>query len=166
MVLDTITVHPEQPSNKYIINCTARGRTYLDWIEDFKQDADTSSAHVVGFNYRGIGNSTGSIISQEDIVDDIVAQVKHLMGKGAQPKDICLYGLCLGGGFAALAAAKIKEENIQVKVYLSRTFKRFDNVITSLVLPRKHDSLPVYILKCIALPVLVLIVMGYKLYSL
>lgn len=165
-ILDTLYVRPEKPSGNYIINCAARGRTYLDWIEDLNKDAQTSNATVIGFNYRGIGKSTGKLITQQDAVDDIIAQVKHLIqDEQVAPQKICLYGLCLGGAFAALAAAELKKENINVRLYLSRTFKRFDDTVIGLVLPRQYDKWPIYLLKLIFFPVLLIVSFAFKCYS-
>lgn len=166
VVLDTLFVKPENPSGKYIINCAARGRTYLDWIKDLSSDAEASNATMVGFNYRGIGKSTGTIITQQDVIDDIIAQVKHLIqDKNVHPKDICLYGLCLGGGFAALAAAQLKKENIEVKLYLSRSFKQFDNVIIDLLFPRKYDKWYILVAKLIFFIPILIVAICFKIYS-
>lgn len=165
IVLDTVFIKPNNPSGKYIINCAARGRSYLDWLGDMTRDADMTNATVVGFNYRSLGLSSGTLISQQDVIDDIVAQVKYLIKeKHAAPKDINLYGLCLGGAFATLAAAQLKKEGIDVKLYVSRTFKRFDQTIVDLVMPRKYDNWPVYILKILFFPLLLPISFLFKAY--
>ncbi len=165
VVLDSIYIAPPKPSSKYVINCAARGRSYLDWIGDMEQDAIATQANVVGFNYRGIGQSSGQLIRQQDIIDDIVAQVKFLINeKKVDPNDITLYGLCLGGAFAALAAAELKKEGIDVKLYFSRSFKRFDQTIIDLVMPRKYDKWPTYIGKILFLPLLLPLSFLFKAY--
>lgn len=164
--LDTVLIQPQNPSGKYIINCAARGRSYLDWIGDMKKDADLNEATVIGFNYRGMVNSSGMMVNQMDAADDIIAQVKYLIEhEKVNPTDITLYGLCLGGALASLAAAELEKENISVKLYMSRSFKRFDQTIADLLLPRKYDSDSIYLIKLTFYPVLWFLTTGFKVYS-
>lgn len=82
--LDTFEVkhklqeHIESQYQKYIINLVGNGMCYEHIIGDIKEDAKALKANVVGFNLRGVGQSTGKAKSKEDLVIDGIAQVQLL----------------------------------------------------------------------------------------
>lgn len=108
--LDTFEVrHRPQESidpkyQKYIINLVGNGMCYEHIIDDIKEDSKALKANVIGFNLRGVGQSTGKAKSSEDLVADGIAQVQRLLDQGVSPQNITLKGHSLGAGVASLVA--------------------------------------------------------------
>lgn len=58
---------------KYIINLVGNAECYENYIHVMKQDAIDLDANVVGFNFRGVGQSSGKAKSRDDLVVDGIA---------------------------------------------------------------------------------------------
>lgn len=90
--LDTFEIKHNSQENidpkyqKYIINLVGNGMCYEHIIHDMKEDANALKANVIGFNLRGVGQSTGKAKSRDDLVTDGIAQVQRLLDQGVSPK--------------------------------------------------------------------------------
>src|SRR5690606_14520060 len=78
-VQHTSQISSEPKYQKYIINFLGNNGCYEELISEMKEDARDLQANVVGFNLRGVGQSTGKVTSKQDIVIDGVAQVQRLL---------------------------------------------------------------------------------------
>jgi len=133
--LDTVEMcYPAyQKSKKYIIYGWGRSDCYEKRLFRLASDALNLNAHIVSFNFRGVGFSRGCPYNQEDVIEDYIAQVRRLIiDKNVKPENITLHGHSLGGGVAILALDKIRKENKwHCKIRNDRSFNNLINVSSS-----------------------------------
>tara|TARA_R110002110_G_scaffold383245_2_gene594584 strand:+ start:17478 stop:18848 length:1371 start_codon:yes stop_codon:yes gene_type:complete len=132
--IDTIEMcYPaNQDSDKYIIYGWGRSDCYEKRLYRLASDALNLNAHIVSFNFRGVGHSSGCPYSEDDMAQDYVAQIKRLvLDKKVKPENIILHGHSLGGGAAILALAKAKENGWHCKIRNDRSFRNLIDVSTS-----------------------------------
>lgn len=108
---------------KFVITCLARDQNYINLLKDLKYTATHLEATAICFNYRGIDQSRGIVWTEQDMIDDVLAQVQRLIDLGAKPENICLDGMCLGGAIATLAASQLHCQNCPVKLNNERSFR-------------------------------------------
>ncbi|KTD44759.1 alpha/beta hydrolase [Legionella oakridgensis] len=146
-VLDSVALSAESEQDKpmaerkFVIVCLANGQSYIDWLKDFNVSAKEIGCTIIGFNYRGIDYSQGMIWTQNNMVDDTIAQVKRLLALGAKAENIGLEGMCVGGVVATIAAAKLHDEGLKVKLYNERSFRSAPHLLAGTVLPDAQSSL-------------------------
>lgn len=114
---------------KYIINFVGNGDCYENHMQDMKQDAEELQAHVVGFNLRGVGRSTGRAQSKDQLVIDGIAQVQRLLDQGISPQNITLKAHSLGAGVASLVTKHFHDLGQPINLFSSRSFSSVTNVI-------------------------------------
>ncbi|WP_133128509.1 alpha/beta hydrolase family protein [Legionella nagasakiensis] len=145
-VLDSVALSAESEQDKpmaerkFVIVCLANGQSYIDWLKDFNFSAKEIGCTVIGFNYRGIDYSQGMIWTQNNMIDDAIAQVKRLLALGAKAENIGLEGMCVGGAVATIAAAKLHEEELKVKLYNERSFRSVPRFLAGTVLPNAKSN--------------------------
>lgn len=122
-----IPLNPEH--QKYIINFVGNGMCYEDIINQMKDDARDLKTNVIGFNLRGVGQSTGQAKSKEDLVTDGIAQVQRLLDQGVSPENITLKGHSLGAGIASLVTKHFHELRQPINVFNSRSFSSITNFL-------------------------------------
>lgn len=129
---------------KYIINLVGNGMCYEHITVDMLEDAEALQANVVGFNHRGVGQSTGKAKSSNDLVIDCIAQVQRLLDKGVSPQNITLKGHSLGAGVASLAAQHFHQLGQPINIFNSRSFSTITNfVVGHIRLERDAFGLPI-----------------------
>jgi pimeloyl-ACP methyl ester carboxylesterase len=122
--LDTVTLQSlHRNPKKHIIYGWGRHSCYEFHLARLARDALNMDAKIVTFNYGGIGYSQGTILREQDIVDDYVFQVKRLLQQGVKADDIWLHGHSMGGATAILAAAQLHQEAHKVHVFADRTYR-------------------------------------------
>ncbi|MFI4919022.1 MAG: glycosyltransferase family 88 protein [Legionellales bacterium] len=145
-VLDSVEVsaadEEKKPMSerKFVVACMVRDQNYLSWIKDFNATAQKIACTVIGFNYRGICYSKGMVWTQNNMIDDVLAQVDRLLELGAKPENIGLEGQCLGGAVATIAAASLHERGLKVKLYNERSFRSLPRFVTGLILPGLNSN--------------------------
>lgn len=121
-----------QEDRYYRIHC---GNNTANCSRFFTELATLSKRHpelkTITYNHPGVEGSDGITMSKDDLVNALYAQVKTLIKNGANPKNIELSGFSIGAATAALTAAKLKEEGIEVNLYNDRTFSTMGNVVTN-----------------------------------
>ena len=133
-VLDTLEIkHKSQAEatpfyDKYIICFAGNGMTYEDSIAGMHTDANELKSNVIGFNYRNVGLSTGSVKSKDDLVTDGIAQVQRLLDARVSPNNITLKGHSLGAGIATLVAKHFHDLGIRINLFNGRSFSSLTNV--------------------------------------
>jgi pimeloyl-ACP methyl ester carboxylesterase len=140
-VLETVELKPNQEIEKsaheqsYIIKFNGNGMLYQDALREFSCDANKLKTTVIGFNYRGVGNSTKIPSTFNDLITDGIAQVQRLLDKGIDSKRITLDGLSLGGGVATMVASHF--HNIGKPIYLwnDRSFASISKAAAGMVAP-------------------------------
>ncbi|MCS5709252.1 alpha/beta fold hydrolase [Candidatus Berkiella cookevillensis] len=131
--LDTIEMcHPwHQRSKKYVVYGWGRSDCYEKNLERLATDTLNLRVHVLSFNYRGVGHSSGQPYTENDVAQDYYQQVKRLIcEKNIKPEDIYCYGHSLGGAISILAVDKLRKEGYPVKIYNDRSFHHLINVST------------------------------------
>lgn len=145
--LDTFEVKHNDQNNlapehqKYIVNFVGNGMCYEHIIRDMKSDAAALKANVVGFNLRGVGKSTSSPQSKDDLVTDGIAQVQRLLDQGVSPQNITLKGHSLGASIATLVAQHFHQQGQPVNLFNSRSFSSITNfLVGNIRLARDEDG--------------------------
>ncbi|EHL30421.1 alpha/beta fold hydrolase [Legionella drancourtii] len=148
--LDTFEVQHEsqikiEPKyQKYIINLVGNGMCYEGIIADMMNDAMLLQANVVGFNFRGVGQSTSRAKSRNDLVADGIAQVQRLLAQGVSPQNITLKGHSLGAGVASLVAQHFHQLGQPINLFNSRSFSTITNFLVGHIrLERDKDGLAI-----------------------
>lgn len=140
--LDTLEITHESQKNlskelqKYIINFVGNDDFYESHMnrkfiqcDDAQLNAVALQSNVVGFNYRGVGQSTGQPRSKDDLVTDGIAQVQRLLNEGVSSKNITLYGHSLGGSVASLVAQYFHGQGHPINLFNDRSFSSTSNFI-------------------------------------
>ncbi len=146
-VLDSVAVSTAKEKKlpmserTFVITCLANGQNYISWLKDLKSTVQEIGCTAICFNYRGIDYSQGMIWTEENMIDDVLAQVKNLLALGAKPEHIGLEGTCLGGGVATLAAARLHEDGLRVKLHNERAFRSIPRTLAGTFLPGVKQSL-------------------------
>jgi pimeloyl-ACP methyl ester carboxylesterase len=89
------------------------------------------NVNVIGFNYRGVADSTGLACSSDDLIIDGIAQVQRLIDRGVDPEKIVLRGNSLGGAVAALVGQHFHKRDQKVSVFSARSFSTITNAIVA-----------------------------------
>lgn len=140
-VLDSVAVsaasEKDKPisERKFVIACLANSQSYIKWLRDFKYSAEQIGCTVIGFNYRGIDYNKGKIWTESNMIDDIMSQVLILIENGAKPENIGLEGMCVGGAAATIAASKLHEQGIKVKLYNERSYRSTARFLVGWIFP-------------------------------
>jgi hypothetical protein len=134
-ILDTVEINHLDKANilpkqqQYIINFVGTNGTYEGSMDQMADDAKALQCNVVGFNFRGVMNSTGKPKSADDLVTDGIAQVQRLLDKGVDPQNITLKGHSLGAGIATLVAKHFHDNKKKINLFNGRSFSSITNVV-------------------------------------
>lgn len=114
---------------------------YIEELMALAKDQAFRSCHFVGFNFRGVMQSTGSVWTEQDWVNDVLALVEHFRSKGIPLENILLRGQSLGGAIMTLAAAQLYEKEQRttslgqkiacVKLINERSFSSLPSVVAT-----------------------------------
>ncbi|KTD79411.1 alpha/beta hydrolase family protein [Legionella waltersii] len=125
---------------KFVLTCIARDQNFISWIKDLNYTATKLGATAISFNYRGVDLSRGMVWTENNMVDDVMAQVQRLIFLGAKPENICLDGMCLGGAVATLAAAKLHKMAMRVKLNNERSFRSLPLLVFGFIVPELQTA--------------------------
>jgi effector protein SdbA len=163
--LDSVAVAGPGENNKpmglrkFVIACMPRDENYLKWLKDFNHSANTIGCTVIGFNYRGVDRSRGWLWTQNNMINDVMAEANRLLLLGAKPENIGLEGTCIGGNIATLAAAKLHQEGKAVKLYNERSTRSIPRFLLGFLWPKSgNNSWRTLAQKCLAFLAIYLIV--------
>lgn len=125
---------------KFIIACMARTQPYIATMSEFKSTAEKTDATVISFNYRGVDHSKGIVWTQENMVNDVLAQVQRLRDMGVPAENIGLEGMCAGALVATLAAAHLHERGDKVHLFNERAPRSIFWLTIGFILPDAQSS--------------------------
>jgi len=127
------------PSNKiYIIKFNGNGALYEYQVDSYIRDTKKLKCSVVGFNYRGVGESKGDPMSKSSLVIDGIAEVQRILDKGILPKNIVLDGVSLGGAVATLVAKHFHGKGFKINLFNDRSFSSISSTAVNMIL--REDS--------------------------
>lgn len=125
---------------KFVISCMARNQNYMYWLKDFYTSATQIGCTVIGFNYRGIDYSQGQARTQDDIINDALAQAQRLIQLGVAPEHIAFEGMSFGAAIATHAAAKMHEQGLRVSLYNERSYRSLVRLMIGYIVPEAQSS--------------------------
>jgi len=120
--ISTGSYHP------YIIVFGTNQKSYFWMQEIYQRFAYRVQANVILFDYPNVGNSTGTVYSQQQLVQAGMAQVNRLLRQGIQQNEIFLYGKSLGGAVSTLVASRYHS----ISVINDRSFSSLGNTIAAM----------------------------------
>jgi hypothetical protein len=114
------TIQPDQ--QQYLIHFVGNNMGYEDIVDEMEEDAKKLKCHVIGFNLRGVRQSTGHPTSAADLVTDGIAQVQRLLDVGVDAEHVNLKGFSIGAGVATLVAKHFHDQGKKVYLFADRPF--------------------------------------------
>lgn len=144
--LDTFEIKLKESANidarlqKYIINFVGNAMCYEHIIFSMKKEAIDYKVNVVGFNLRGVGESSGKARSKDDLVTDGIAQVQRLLDSGVSPQNIILKGHSLGAGIATLVTQHFHRLGKPINLFNSRSFSSITNFVVGHIRLERDSS--------------------------
>jgi pimeloyl-ACP methyl ester carboxylesterase len=120
---------PEPEKEKYIIYFNGNGICYEQMINQMVADAIELQCHCIGFNFRGVCQSTGVAKSKKDLINDGIAQVQFLLDQRVDPEHITLKGHSLGAAVATLVAKHMHDNGHKINIFNGRSFSTITNVV-------------------------------------
>ncbi|OGV27304.1 MAG: hypothetical protein A3F18_06765 [Legionellales bacterium RIFCSPHIGHO2_12_FULL_37_14] len=127
-------------TRKFIVSCMPRSNNYQKWLKQFRILSNETGATIIGFNYRGTGNSEGIVYNQKCMRQDALAEVGYLLSLGVKPENIALMGECVGANIATEVAGSLQENDIKVKLFSSRSFRSTSSLLEGRIHPTKQDK--------------------------
>lgn len=146
--LSTLEIRYQNDDNntdetKYVINFFGSRTLYESRIPEMIDDAHKLKCHVIGFNYRGISQSSGEAECTGNLLIDGIAQVQRILDRKVPPENITLKGESLGG-IAAPVALYFQQLGIELNVFLNRTFSNVTNVLVGQVRTNIFTDVPYF----------------------
>jgi effector protein SdbA len=145
-ILDSVEIAADGEAEKdldkrtFVIMCMPRSNSYMAWLKRLRIYAEQAETTYVAFNYRGVERSRGVIWTEDDMVDDALAQAQRLMLMGVKPENIAFEGECLGAAIATMAAAEMHKQGNKVNLFNARSFRSTFDLALYKILPGKSAS--------------------------
>lgn len=136
--LDSVLITPHKRISEgkagqgvYIILFQGRGEYYESRFRSMACQAHATGATILGFNPKGLNNSSGKTNKLLDLVEDGISVVKFLLNEGVNHKNIVLQGNSLGAGIQEMVAEHFKSNHgINFRQINSNSFKSLAAVVS------------------------------------
>jgi alpha/beta superfamily hydrolase len=114
---------------------------YFDGLKDLYENFNTS---ILLVNYRGVGESSGRVVTPNDLLADGYAIAMYAYKElSLDPAKIHFYGASMGGGVATNVVVRLEKEGYKpASVCIDRSY--------SYLMQTVHDMLPFDFLKAVA----------------
>lgn len=136
-VLDTLIISPrtkiKPEEKKYTIYFEGNATFYENRIYGMANETRNHQRTVIGFNYRGVGSSTGQTRSFNSMVEDGIAQVQRLLDEGATPENITVSGWSMGGAVATKVTEHFHQQGQKINLVNDRSFSNLINVLVGFI---------------------------------
>lgn len=136
-LLDTVEVKMNEDQDNsqhpYIIFLGGVGSCYERNLNLMVTLAETTNAVCIGFNPRGVCESTGAAYSKHDSLTDGIAQVQRLIDNGVNPGWIILKGESYGSAVAAEVGEYFHNKGLNIYVFCGRAFSSLSEEVSGLV---------------------------------
>lgn len=132
--------NPIRKSNKHLVMFLGRRLSAEDRIEEINYLAYKTGMHVHVMNYPRINDTKGMGYTEADLVRCGSAMINALLAKdsqivGVKPKDIVLFGNCIGASIAEATFQDFKRKNIRLSGrVLSNNYAYFKPGVRSILL--------------------------------
>ncbi|HTM63408.1 MAG TPA: alpha/beta hydrolase [Gammaproteobacteria bacterium] len=117
----------------YIVKFNGNGMHYNDLLTIHAETANRLDTNIIAFDYRGVGASTQTPTTFNDLVTDGIAQVQRLLDEGVDSEKITLDGTSLGGGVATMVAHHFHKIGKPVYLWNDRSFASISQAATGMV---------------------------------
>ena len=140
-VLKTMQITPkrqlEQPENerRYVVKFVGNMTQYEQMLNTFISEAANLNATIVGFNFRGVGNSTKTPHTFQELVTDGIAEIDRLLKNGVNPENITIDGISLGAAIATMVAAYFHQHGKCVYLFNDRSLSRISAAAAGMLAP-------------------------------
>ena len=128
--------------DRLLVAFSGIGGCYEYWYQDGLKDLyDNYNSAVLMVNYRGVGKSTGHVVTPSDLIDDGYSIAKYALDEVAlDRKKVHFYGASMGGGVATHVVAKLESEGLApASVCIDRSYSGLMQTV--------HDMIPFDFLK-------------------
>ena len=122
-----------QVSQKHIIYFLPNGALFKDLLNHLHTLAERSHANLTCYNYRGTGSSSGTLLDENDLLNDGRAIVNSVLQNAATSRELVFHGYSMGGGVATQLAAEYSRD-LNIHLVNERSYTSLPNVATNLVL--------------------------------
>ena len=135
--LDSVLITPDPKIAKgkagegvYFILFQGRGEYYESRFRDMSKQAQATGATMLGFNPKGLHNSSGYTRKLANLVDDGISVVNYLLNQGIDPKNIVLQGNSLGSGIQEMVSEYFKlSHGLNFRQINGNSFKNLSSVV-------------------------------------
>ncbi len=121
----------------YIIHCNGSADNYESQMINYALEAFELNCTVIGFNYRGIGQSSVDATAFRDLVNDAIAVTQDLLDQGVDPENIVLEGFSLGGVVASYVNKQLRsisdDPDKSLYIYADRSPSNFTKFIIGFI---------------------------------
>jgi pimeloyl-ACP methyl ester carboxylesterase len=106
----------------YILKLCGNYNCYEESLDSYAEEARQLQATVIGFNYPGVGDSSGEATSFNDLKIAAIAQVQRLLDQGIPASQIVIHGLSMGGAVATATAEYFRKKGVVLTLINERSF--------------------------------------------
>ncbi|MBM3201543.1 MAG: hypothetical protein FJZ56_03950 [Chlamydiae bacterium] len=114
---------------KWLVMMTGRRGSYELNLDAYANYAKHMGVRVLGFNWKGVGNSEAATLDGESMIQDGLTVVNKLLELGVKPENICIYAHSLGGGVGSNVAKRLQDEGHLVGFVSDRSFADARDVV-------------------------------------
>ena len=126
-LIETVNIVPKfynkNKNKKIIVVFNPNGGTWQKNLYQLLTWANELNQIVVSFNYRGVGRSSPTAESSQDLISDGIAVVNNLNLNRMNASRVILYGHSIGGAIATDVAWFFHKRDLKVKLFVDRSFK-------------------------------------------
>lgn len=134
--LQTYVIEPVGEKKLHVIWCAGNSTCFADYYhasQELFNQCKAEGIEIIGFDYRKVNRSTGSLKSLEDLINDGIAQGERLIAQGVDSNNIVYYGHSLGGTVASGAAAYLHRHGKNPHVFIDRSLSSIPRVVEGII---------------------------------
>lgn len=132
---NTHSSNPPKPgTGKHIVYFPGANTYYQACFRDISAATKETGATLYGFNYPGIGSSTGKVTEVNDLINSGIAVVNSLLKQGIHPDDIIIQGDCYGASIALEVKRQFEDQaGIKIRLIMNNAFKSFKAIVCDMI---------------------------------
>lgn len=123
----------KEKSEKVVLIPMPNSALFENWATGYLRELDKINASIFLFNYRGVGNSTGTPYL-DCLPLDVYSAYEYLVSQNYQTENIVIYGYSMGGASGTLGASLIQEKyKTSPVVFADCTFSSLSGCVNAFV---------------------------------